>query len=107
MSSPINITDYADKLNAALFGIENATAIKQWETLPRFEIELALKGMPYMNRFDARRWRWYQDCRPIQKPHDGILIWAGEWMPYEFADEDEMWRLDEQFRMVPPERRMR
>jgi len=103
MITPINM---ADRIADALF-LPTYQSEQRWESLPPFDLDAALTGAPYMHRLDARRWRSYRDCRRIEGDHPAVIIWAGEWLVYPIEDEKEMERLDDSFRMVPPERRVR
>ena len=69
-----------------------------WNRLPVFDLKAALAGHPYVFIFDLPdRKVAYHDIRPIKAPHEGYMLWVGEWVIYEgdagFESMCEMFRM--------------
>lgn len=74
-----------------------------WSELPSFDINSALRGEACVHTVDYHmatrkglRPKPSTDCRVINAPHPGWMIWSGEWLVYESLDE-----MSSDYKMLP------
>lgn len=60
---------------------------EEFYTLKPFNLTEACAGVPYVHQFDRDKgYPRYSDVRIIPPPYHTLLVWAGEWIPYEDDD---------------------
>jgi hypothetical protein len=65
-----------------------------WNKLPAFDLKKARAGHPYVHLYDLPQRRVaYCDIRPISAPHEGWMVWAGEWLIFSYAELGEFLRM--------------
>lgn len=62
-----------------------------WAKLKPFNLEKVKQGQHYIYRYDIRSGKHYCDVRDVAAPNAATLVWVGEWLVFDEAEEDEMY----------------